>query len=172
MSDRFERKKPSLSASSIQTSSTSGRSSPSRNRLMPTSTSNCPSRRSRNSAARSSVSISACRYRALTPVSLRNSVRSSAMRLVSVVTSTRPPRWTTGLISSTASSTCPVAGRKSSIGSSNPVGRMSCSTISPSDCSISYSPGVAETYMTCLMSFENSSKLSGRLSSAEGSRNP
>ena len=40
------------------------------------------------------------------------------------------------------------------------------------DLSLAYSPGVAETYMTCLMSFENSSKLSGRLSSAEGSRNP
>jgi hypothetical protein len=36
---RVERRKPSLSASRIATSDTSGRSRPSRNRLMPTSTS-------------------------------------------------------------------------------------------------------------------------------------
>ena len=44
ISEEAERKKPSLSASRIATSATSGRSSPSRSRLMPTSTSNSPSR--------------------------------------------------------------------------------------------------------------------------------
>jgi hypothetical protein len=42
ISDVPERRKPSLSASRIATSDTSGRSSPSRSRLMPTSTSNSP----------------------------------------------------------------------------------------------------------------------------------
>ena len=42
MSDRAERRKPSLSASRIDTSDTSGRSRPSRSRLMPTRTSNSP----------------------------------------------------------------------------------------------------------------------------------
>ena len=40
ISDVSERRKPSLSASRIATSETSGMSSPSRSRLMPTSTSN------------------------------------------------------------------------------------------------------------------------------------
>ena len=44
ISDVSERRKPSLSASRIATSETSGRSRPSRSRLMPTSTSNSPSR--------------------------------------------------------------------------------------------------------------------------------
>ena len=42
ISERPERRKPSLSASRIATSDTSGMSSPSRSRLMPTSTSNSP----------------------------------------------------------------------------------------------------------------------------------
>jgi hypothetical protein len=61
MSEVSERRKPSLSASRIATSDTSGRSRPSRSRLMPTSTSNSPSRRSRRRATRSRVSISECR---------------------------------------------------------------------------------------------------------------
>src|SRR4051812_10105440 len=52
------RRKPSLSASRIATSDTSGRSSPSRGRLTPTRTSNSPSRKSRMIWIRSSVSIS------------------------------------------------------------------------------------------------------------------
>ena len=50
------RRKPSLSASRMATSDTSGRSSPSRSRLMPTSTSNLPRRRSRMISMRSMVS--------------------------------------------------------------------------------------------------------------------
>ena len=47
-SEVSERRNPSLSASRIATSETSGRSRPSRSRLMPTRTSNSPSRRSRS----------------------------------------------------------------------------------------------------------------------------
>ena len=52
ISDLSERRKPSLSASRIDTSDTSGRSRPSRSRLMPTRTSYSPSRRSRSSSIR------------------------------------------------------------------------------------------------------------------------
>src|SRR5690606_14683333 len=61
MRDVSERRKPSLSASRIATSDTSGRSRPSRSRLMPTSTSNSPERSSRSSSMRRSVSTSLCR---------------------------------------------------------------------------------------------------------------
>ena len=71
ISDHELRRKPSLSASRIATSVTSGRSIPSRRRLMPTSTSNTPSRRSRRIATRSSVSTSLWRYWTLTPSSLQ-----------------------------------------------------------------------------------------------------
>ena len=61
MSERSERRKPSLSASRIATSETSGMSSPSRNRLMPTSTSKSPRRNPRRISTRSRVSTSLCR---------------------------------------------------------------------------------------------------------------
>ena len=61
MSDVRPRRKPSLSASSTATSETSGRSSPSRSRFTPTSTSYSPRRSSRMIWIRSSVSISECR---------------------------------------------------------------------------------------------------------------
>ena len=61
ISEVSPRRKPSLSASRIATSDTSGRSSPSRRRLTPTSTSYSPSRSSRMIWIRSSVSISECR---------------------------------------------------------------------------------------------------------------
>ena len=71
MSDHADRRKPSLSASRIATRVTSGRSMPSRSRLMPTTTSNTPRRRSRRIATRSSVSTSEWRYWTLTPSSRR-----------------------------------------------------------------------------------------------------
>ncbi len=61
ISDVAPRRKPSLSASRIATSDTSGRSRPSRSRLTPTSTSYSPRRSSRMIWIRSSVSISECR---------------------------------------------------------------------------------------------------------------
>ena len=61
ISDVSPRRKPSLSASRMATSDTSGRSSPSRSRLTPTSTSYSPRRSSRMIWMRSSVSISECR---------------------------------------------------------------------------------------------------------------
>ena len=69
ISERVERKNPSLSASIIATNSHSGTSSPSRNKLIPTRTSNLPNRKSRNNSIRSNVSISLCKYFALTPFS-------------------------------------------------------------------------------------------------------
>ena len=61
ISERSERKKPSLSASKIQTNDTSGKSKPSRNKLIPISTSKRPKRKSRIISTRSTVSISECR---------------------------------------------------------------------------------------------------------------
>ena len=58
MSEPSERKNPSLSASRIATKDTSGMSSPSRSKLMPTMTSNLPKRRSRMISERSTVSMS------------------------------------------------------------------------------------------------------------------
>jgi hypothetical protein len=61
ISDPEERRKPSLSASRIATRETSGRSRPSRSRLIPTRTSNSPLRRSRRMRTLSRVSMSECR---------------------------------------------------------------------------------------------------------------
>jgi len=61
ISDLADRRNPSLSASRMATSDTSGRSSPSRRRLIPTRASNLPRRRSRRMLTRSSVSMSECR---------------------------------------------------------------------------------------------------------------
>ncbi|MNQ45847.1 hypothetical protein D3C85_596430 [compost metagenome] len=160
-----------MSASRIATSDTSGISRPSRNRLIPTSTSNVPSRKSRRISTRSTVSMSECRYRTLTPCSLRKSVRSSAMRLVSVVTRTRSPSETLALIWPSKSSTCVRAGNTSTKGSTKPVGRTTCST-TLSACSFSYAAGVADTNTHWRIRTSNSSSLSGRLSNADGSRNP
>ena len=53
MREVSDRRKPSLSASRMATRETSGRSRPSRSRLIPTSTSKVPSRRSRMISTRS-----------------------------------------------------------------------------------------------------------------------
>ena len=57
------------------------------------------------------------------------------------------------------------------MGSTIPVGRTSCST-TRSLFSSSYGPGVADTYTAWLTVASNSSKVSGRLSSADGRRKP
>ena len=94
------------------------------------------------------------------------------MRLVSTVTSTRSPTATRSRMRASRSSTCPWAGRSSTLGSSRPVGRTSCSTTSPPDSSTSKAAGVAETKSTWFRRPMNSSKVRGRLSRADGSRKP
>ena len=61
-------KNPSLSASRIATSETSGKSSPSLKRFTPTSTSNFPLLKSSTISILSNVSISECMYLTLTPI--------------------------------------------------------------------------------------------------------
>ena len=61
ISEVVERRNPSLSASRMATRETSGRSSPSRSRLMPISASNSPARSARRILTRSRVSTSECR---------------------------------------------------------------------------------------------------------------
>ena len=96
---------------------------------MPTSTSNSPSRRSRMISIRSMVATSACIYRTRMLLARKNSVRSSAIFFVRVVTNTRSFRWARARISSIKSSIWPSTGRTSTRGSSSPVGRMTCSTM-------------------------------------------
>ena len=98
------RRNPSLSASMMDTSDTSGRSSPSRSKFTPMSTSNEPARRSSRIWMRSSVSTSEWMYRLRMPIRSKYFDSSSAMRLVSVVTSTRSPFSARSCISSTRSS--------------------------------------------------------------------
>ena len=98
-------------------------------------------------------------------------VKSSLIFLVSVVTSTRSLRSTLIWISLNKSSIWFSVGLTSILGSSKPVGRIICSTIL-SVCSISYGPGVADTYTSCFVFSSNSSNLSGRLSNALGNLNP
>ncbi len=71
ISEEVERKKPSLSASSMATKETSGISRPSLKRLMPISTSNSPSLKLFKIATRSRVSMSECRYFARTFICLK-----------------------------------------------------------------------------------------------------
>ncbi len=61
ISEPSERKKPSLSASKMATKDTSGKSKPSRKRLIPTSTSNSPRRKAFKICIRSKVSMSECK---------------------------------------------------------------------------------------------------------------
>ena len=171
VSERWSRKKPSLSASRMATNETSGKSSPSRSRLMPTRTSNSPSRRSRMISIRSTVSISWCIYRTRTSIFARNAVRSSAIFFVSVVTRTRSFRSTRIWISESKSSICPITGLTLTSGSTRPVGRITCSTVCMAK-PFSSLPGVAETYSASCILFRNSSNFRGRLSKALGSRNP
>ena len=160
-----------MSASRMATNDTSGRSRPSRNKLMPTSTSKSPSRRSRSISIRWIVSTSEWRYLTRIPCSSRYSVRSSAIFLVRVVTRVRWSASTRAAIISRRSSICPLVGRTCTSGSIRPVGRTICSTTRLLF-SNSQPPGVAETRRTCPTRSTNSSKRSGRLSAAEGRRKP
>lgn len=148
-------------------------SSPSRSRLIPTSTSNTPCRRSRIISMRSSVSISECRYRTLIPFSLRYSVKSSAIFFVSVVTSARSPLAITLRHSAIKSSTWSSTGLTTQTGSISPVGRITCSANTPWLCSSSQSPGVAETKIVGARNLSHSSNFNGRCprTTAAGTRN-
>ena len=145
------RKNPSLSASNIPIKVTSGKSNPSRKRFTPHSTSNSPFRSAVNISIRSMVLMSLCKYLAFSPCSLRYSDRLSAIFLVSVVANTLPPLLISLTDSFIKSSTWPpydaasLTGLTVSIGSTNPVGLMICSTIL-SLFSLSNLPGVALTY--------------------------
>ena len=132
VSARAERKNPSLSASIMATSETSGKSNPSRRRLTPTSTSKTPFLKSSIISTRSMVSTSEWMYRQRISNFTRYFTSSSAIRFVRVVTRIRSFFTTLLFISPTKSSTCVKLGRISITGSSSPVGRISCSTTTPS----------------------------------------
>ena len=139
------RRKPSLSASSIATRETSGKSRPSRSRFTPTNTSYTPCRRSSSIFTLSSVATSLWMYAVLILWFSRYSDSSSAIRLVRVVMSTLSSRSIRVLISSIRSSIWFSLGLTSISGSSSPVGRIVCSTTTPSASCNSKSAGVADT---------------------------
>ena len=99
-------------------------------------------------------------------------MRSSDIFLVSVVTSTRSSRSVRARISCTRSSIWPLVGLTTTSGSTRPVGRITCSTNSPPVRLSSYGPGVADRYTVWPIRSANSSQVSGRLSTADGSRKP
>ena len=101
---RSDLKNPSLSASKIAIKDTSGKSRPSRSKLIPIKTSKTPLRKSANISTRSRVSISECMYLQRTPALVRNLANSSAMRFVKVVIKVRSSRLVTILISCNKSS--------------------------------------------------------------------
>ena len=98
-------------------------------------------------------------------------MRSSAIFLVRVVTSTRCPASERRWICSSRSSIWPRVGFTTTSGSTRPVGRMICSTTC-AECSSSQRAGVAERNTAWRVRSSHSSKRSGRLSAAEGSRKP
>ena len=82
----------------------------------------------------------------------------------------RPPR--VFRISPSRSSTWPRAGAISTIGSTSPVGRITCSAVTPPERWTSRSDGVADTATSWRTRPSNSSALSGRLSSARRKPEP
>ena len=139
---------------------------------MPISTSNAPSRRSRIISIRSSVSISRMHIADPQPCSCRYSVRSSAMRLVRVVTRRAHTRRRHRRTSPRQIVDLGFDGTDQCIGSIRPVGRTTCSTNTPPVRSISHGPGVADTNTVCGRMASHSSNFRGRLSTHDGSRKP
>ena len=157
-----------MSASRIATSDTSGRSRPSRSRLTPTSTSYSPSAQvahDLDALQRVDLGVQVARAHARLEqvvgqvlghlLGQRRDQHALADRLaradlvqqvVDLALRRRAPRPR---------------------GRSGPVGRMICST-TRGECCSSYAPGVAETSTACGTRCRNSSKRSGRLSSARG----
>ena len=133
VSERWLRKKPSLSASNMATNETSGKSKPSRSRFTPISTSNNPLRKSCMISMRSKVSTSEWMYRQRILTLVKYLANSSAIRLVKVVTNTRSSISARCWISSIKSSIWFKLGRISITGSKSPVGRITCSTTTPID---------------------------------------
>mmetsp|Transcript_10040 Transcript_10040/g.20068 ORF Transcript_10040/g.20068 Transcript_10040/m.20068 type:complete len:251 (+) Transcript_10040:2139-2891(+) len=178
--DRDDRRNPSLSASITTTSDTCGKSNPSLNKFTPTSTWSSPRCSSSKTSARSCVVNPECRYLATTPCCSSHDARSSASFFVIAITSDLSPCAMRALTSSRRASSCPALGHTSISGSSTLVGLITMSTMGawpphcPDSCamSTSRSPGVALTKRACSTLDQNSWSLSGRLSSALGSRKP
>mmetsp|Transcript_13021 Transcript_13021/g.44061 ORF Transcript_13021/g.44061 Transcript_13021/m.44061 type:complete len:379 (-) Transcript_13021:394-1530(-) len=126
-SAEYERRKPSLSASMMATSDTSGRFSPSRRRFTPTMQSAAPCLRPRTTSILSMGLRPEWRYAARTPCSLMYSERSSAKRFVRHVTRALSPRSAVARSSRSRSPTWDDDGRRCTMGSRMPVGRVTTS---------------------------------------------
>ena len=131
ISERVERRNPSLSASRMATRETLGISNPSRNKLTPTITSITPLRKFSMICTRSSVSTSEWMYWHLMRIRSKYLLSSSAIRLVNVVTRTFSLTSIRFCISLIRWSIWFLLGTTSISGSRIPVGRMICSTTTP-----------------------------------------
>jgi len=107
--ERAERSETLLVGIEMATSDTSGRSSPSRSRLMPTGRRMCRREDADNLGTFDGFDVR-MQVAHLYVVLVQVFGESSAMRLVSVVTSTRSPAATRARISDNRSSTCAIAG--------------------------------------------------------------
>ena len=137
ISERSERKKPSLSASSIATKDTSGISNPSLKRFIPTNTSNSPNLKSLIISILSNALVSECIYLTFISIPAKYPLKSSAIFLVKVVTKTLSFFSTLSRICSIKSSIWFVTGFTSIFGSNKPVGLIICSTTFSLECSFS-----------------------------------
>jgi len=90
----------------IAINDTSGKSNPSRNKFIPTKTSNSPLRKSAKIFGRARVLISECKYSALIFFPFKCSAKASANRLVIVKAKTRCPSFLHFSISSMTSEIC------------------------------------------------------------------
>ena len=147
ISEDAERRKPSLSASRMATRATSGRSRPSRSRLMPTRTSNdAQPELAEDLDAGHRVDVG---VEVLDPDPLLGQVVGQVLGHLLGQRGHEDPvarAATVASIRSRRSSICPVVGRMSTSGSTRPVGRMTCST-TLALCSSSHGPGVADSRM-------------------------
>ena len=174
ISDPADRRKPSLSASRIATSETSGRSSPSRSRLMPTSTSNVAApqvAQDLDALERLDVRVQVAHADAELLVVLRQVLRHALGQRRDQHALALAPR--ASRISCSRSSTWPLTGRTSIGGSIRPVGRMICSTTTPLRLRQLVGPRRrGDEDRPGRRAPPTPSKLSGRLSSADGRRKP
>ena len=184
INDRDERMNPGTPASKTATRLTWGRSRPSRRSCAPTTQSISPRCNLCNFSARRGAGSSLCNQSArIPPTWLRYPARSSQSALVSAHTNDASPRAARSRIAPASAGSCPSRGNTVTVGSNTPDGRTTMSTIAWSGGSpvasdsaahhaVSISPGVADTNNACGTRSQNSSNVSGRLSSADGSRYP
>ena len=143
---------------------TSGISSPSRSKLMPTSTSNSPQRKPQDNFYPQPCRYPECKWRTFYALLNKNSVDLRPIRLVKTVKSIHVHFLCTQLNFMQHVVTCPVAGRTSISGSTTkPVGRTTCRP-PHLGARLRKCLAVARHKILCVTMASHSSKRMGRLS--------